>query len=174
MPQTDTPTFLGVNLDTRLTWKPQIEKMERSGLQKLTLMRKLAGTTWRADSSILTKVYTATVRPAMEYASTAWGTAAKTYKSRLDKVQNMALRVILGAMKTTLVHYMEKTANVEPLERRRSLKILIQGEKLRRLPSHPLHTNLAQPTKNRLKRQSLNHQYKELSRTHQDIVDVPT
>ena len=138
-------------------------------------MRKLAGTTWGADSSILTKVYTATVRPTMEYASTTWGTAAKTNKSRLDKVQNTALRVILGAMKTTPVHDMEKKnpANVEPLERRRSLKILIQGEKLRRLPSHPLHTNLAQPTKNRLKRQSLNHQYKELSRTHQDIVDVP-
>ena len=76
-------------------------------------------------------------------------------------------------MKTTPVHDIEKTANVEPLERRRSLKILIQREKLRRLPSHPLHTNLAQPTKNHLKRQSLNHQYKELSRTHQDIVDVP-
>ena len=121
--------------------------MERSGLQKLALMRKLAETTWGADSSILTKVYTATVRPTMEYASTTWGMAAKTNKSRLDKVQNMALRVILGAMKTTLVHDIEKTANVEPLERRRSLKILIQGEKLRRLPSYPLHTNLAQPTK---------------------------
>ena len=67
----------------------------------------------------------------------------------------------------------KKTAKVEPLERRRSPKILIQGEKLGRLPSHPLHTNLAQPTKNRLKLQSLNHQYKELSRTHQDTVDVP-
>ena len=89
----------------------------------------------------------------MEYASTTWGTVAKTNKSRLEKFQNMALRVILGAMKTTPVHGMEKTASVEPLERRRSLKILIQGEKLRRLPSHPLHTNLAQPTKNRLKRQ---------------------
>ena len=146
--------------------------MERSSLQKLALMRKLAGTSWGADSSILTKVYTATVRPTIEYASTTWGTAAKTNKSRLDKIQNMALRVILGAMKTSPVHDMEKTANVEPLQRR-SLKILIQGEKLRRLPSHPLHTNLAQPTKNRLKHQSLNHQYKELSRTHQDIVDVP-
>ena len=173
MPQTDNPIFLGVKLDTRLTRKPQIQKMERSSLQKLALMRKLAGTSWGADSSILTKVYTATVRPTMEYASTTWGTAAKTNKSRLDKILNMALRVILGAMKTTPVHDMEKTANVEPLERRRSLKILIQGEKLGRLPSHPLHTNLAQPTKNRLKRQSLNHQYKELSRTHQDIVDVP-
>ena len=108
VPQTNTPTFLGVKLDTRLTWKPQIEKMERSGLQKLAPMRKLTGTTWGADSPILTKVYRATVRPTMEYASTMWGTAAKTNKSRLDKVQNMALRVTLGAMKTTPVHYMGK------------------------------------------------------------------
>ena len=92
MSQTDTPTFLGVKLDTRLTWKPQIEKMERSSLQKLALMRKLEGTTWgAADSSILTKVYTVTVRPTIEYASTTWEMAAKTNKSRLDKVQNMAL-----------------------------------------------------------------------------------
>ena len=49
VPQTDNPTFLGVKLDTRLTWKPQIEK-ERSSLQKLALMRKLAGTSWGADS----------------------------------------------------------------------------------------------------------------------------
>ena len=38
----------------------QTEKTERSSLQKLALMRKLAGTTWDADSSILTKVYAAT------------------------------------------------------------------------------------------------------------------
>ena len=118
-------------------------------------------------------VYTATVRPTKEYASTTWGTAARTNKSRLDKGQNMALRVIHGTMKSTHVHDMKKKkANIEPLERRRSLKILIQGEKLRRLPSNSLHTNLAQPTKNRPKHQSLDHQYKELSRKHQDIVDA--
>ena len=131
VPQTDTPTFPGVKLDTRLTWKPQTEKTARSSLQKIALMRKLAGTTWDADSWILTKVYTATVRPTMEYASTTRGTAEITNKNRLDKVQNMDLRVILGAMKSTPVHVMEKKppANVDPLERRRSLKILIQGEK---------------------------------------------
>ena len=112
VPQTDAPTFLGVKLDTRLTWKPQIEKMERSSLQKLALMRKLAGTTLGADSSILIKVYTATVWPAMKYASTTWGTAVKTNKSRLDKVQNMALQVIRLVMKTTPVHDMEKTTKV--------------------------------------------------------------
>ena len=34
--------------------------------------------------------------------------AVKTNKSMLDKVQNMALRVILGAVKATLVHDMKK------------------------------------------------------------------
>ena len=34
----------------------------------------------------------------MEYASITWGTAAKINKNRVDKVQNTALRVILGAM----------------------------------------------------------------------------
>ena len=110
VPQTDTPTFLAVKLDTRRTWKLQIEKMERSSLQILALMRKLAGTSWGADSSILTKVYTATVRPTMEYASTTWGTAAKTNRNRLDKIQNMALQVILGDMKTIPVHDLEKNS----------------------------------------------------------------
>lgn len=170
LPQTDTPTFLGVKLDTRLTWRPQIEEMERRGIRKLALLKKLAGTTWGADSKLLTRVYTGAVRPTMEYASTSWGTASKTNKSRLDKVQNMGLRLILGAMRSTPIQDMEKTANVEPLERRRDLKILMQGEKLRRLPSHHLHHRLEQPTKNRLKRQSLNHQYKALRAQHSDVL----
>ena len=89
---------------------PHIEKIERSSLQKLALMRKFAGITWGADSSILITVYTATVQPTMKHASTEWGTAAKTNKSRLDKVQNIALRVMPGAMKHTPVHDMEKNS----------------------------------------------------------------
>ena len=41
VPQTDTPTFLGVKLGKQYTWKQQIEKMERSSLQKLALTGKL-------------------------------------------------------------------------------------------------------------------------------------
>ena len=66
-----------------------------------------------------------------------------------------------------------KKANIEPLERRRGLKILILGEKLGGLPSHPLHKSLALPTKNRLSHQSLNHKYKEMCRKQEDIVTAP-
>ena len=33
LPQVETPTFLGVKLDTRLSWKPYIEDMEKKGIK---------------------------------------------------------------------------------------------------------------------------------------------
>ena len=46
LPQVDTPTFLGVKLESRLTWKPHLEEMEARGRRRLAIMRKLSGTTW--------------------------------------------------------------------------------------------------------------------------------
>ena len=172
LPQVETPTFLGVKLDSRLTWKPHLEEVEARSIRKLAIMRKLAGTTWGASSSILKNVYTGSVRPILEYASNAWNTAAKSNKDRLDKVQNSGLRTILGAMKSTPISELEKTAEVQPLEDRRQEKILIQGEKLKRLQSHPLHQKLQAPTKNRLKRQSLNHQVKAQQRKNTDLLQA--
>ena len=92
-------------------------------------------------------------------------------RAKLDKVQNIALRAIVGAMKTTPIQEMEKRADLEPLELRRTFKVLTQTEKIRRLPGHQLHKKLASPTKNRLKGQSLNHLARDLRRTHEDILD---
>ena len=64
-------------------------------------------------------IYMGAVRPSLEYGASAWVTAAKTHTNKLDKVQNIGLRTILGAMKTTPIAEMEKTAGVEPLEGRR-------------------------------------------------------
>ena len=113
VPQVEKPTFLGVNLDTRLTWKPHLEAVETKATRKLAIMKKLAGTTWRwggggggeggergGSSKILKQVYTGTVRPVVEYDSTTWDTASKTNKSKLDRMQNMGLRIILGAMRS--------------------------------------------------------------------------
>ena len=171
VPQVDNPTFLGVTLDTRLTWKTHLEAVAARSVRKLGLLKKLAGTTWGADTNILRRVYTGAVRPIMEYATTSWATASNTNKNKLDKVQNVALRAIVGAMKTTPIKEMEKRADLEPLELRRTFKVLTQTEKIRRLPGHPLHKKLAAPTKNRLKRQSLNHLARDLRRTHEDILD---
>ena len=170
LPVVENPTFLGVTFDPRLTWKLHLDAVEGRSIRRLSLMKKLAGTTWGSNLGVLKQLYTGAVRPVMEYASSSWGTAAKTRCANLDKVQNMALRIMLGALRTTPIKEMEKTANVEPLERRRKYKVLVQSEKAKRLPRHPLHDLLGKPTKNRIKRQSLNHHCKSYSRQFSDIL----
>ena len=163
VPHVDNPTFLGVTLDTRLTWKIHLEAVAARSVRNLGLLKKLAGTTWGADTNILRRVYTGTVRLIMEYATTSWATASNANKSKFDKA-------IFGAMKITPIKEMEKRADLEPLELRRTFKVLTQMEKIRRLPGHPSYKKLAVPTKNRLKRQSLNHLVRGLRRTHEDIL----
>ena len=88
-------------------------------------MRKLTGTNWGANASTLKTLYQGAVRPVLEYASSAWSSTAKTNLATLDKVQNQALRIVTGAMKTTPIAAMESTTNVQPLNKRRETKVMI-------------------------------------------------
>ena len=171
IPQQETPTYLGVKLDKKLTWTPYLSSLENKAIKKMAIMRKLSGTKWGANTKVLKQVYTGAVRPHLEYGSTSFGTAAKTNTGKLKKVQNTGLRIITGAMKTTPISAMEETANLQSLEDRRQEKSLRQGEKIKRMPCHPLHKKLAEPTKNRLKRQSPNHLLKLNQREH--INEIP-
>ena len=95
------------------------------------------------------KVYTSSVRPIKEHASTSWGTATSTNKSRLGVIQNLGHGMVLGAMKTTRIREkMEKAVDIEPLDNRRQGKVVQQSEKMRKLPSHPLHVRLREGTLN--------------------------
>ena len=47
-----------------------------------------------------TAVYEGSMRPVLEYSSTAWSTTAKTNQQSLDKIQNQALRIITGAIRS--------------------------------------------------------------------------
>ena len=112
IPQMQTVTFLGAKLDSRLTWKAELDYVRNRAVKRVGILRKLSGTTWGANARILKSVYTSNVRPVTEYASSSWTTASKSNKAKLDKIQNMGLRTILGAMKSTPIHEMQKTANI--------------------------------------------------------------
>ena len=96
VPLDDTPTYLGVRLDKRLTWRPQIQEMEKRGTNRLSLMKQLAGTGWGASGRILRQVFTGNVRPVMEYASAAWATAAPSNtvcKKKIIRVTHIGIGV---------------------------------------------------------------------------------
>ena len=167
----DNPTYLGVTFDKRLTCRQQTKKAEARAKMRLALMKKLAGTTWGADTVTLKRLYTARVRPVLEYGMTAWGTTAKSNFDRVSKVQNQATRIITGAMKSTPIMELEIITGLQSLDDRRDLKLLSQAAKFKRLQDHPMRQRLSQPTKGRLKRESFVHQSRMLERRQEDILD---
>ena len=171
IPEEKNPTYLGVTFDRRLTWKQQTEKVETRAKVRLALMKKLAGTTWGADAQTLKKLYTGRVRPVLEYGVTAWNTAAKSTTDKVNRVQNQALRVITGAMRSTPIQELETITGLESLEARRETKVLVQAAKYKRLPGHPMKNRFSQATKQRLKRESLIHQTRNLERKQMNTLD---
>ena len=132
----------------------------------MALTKKLAGTKWGTNMKILTQVYTATVRPHMEYASNAWSSAARTNLDQLIKTPNAGLRIITGSMKTIPTSEVDRTAGLMSLDERGEEKLLRKIENMKRLPSQPLHSKLEAPTNYRLKTKNPNHLVKVLQQKH--------
>ena len=167
----DNPTYLGVTFDKLLTWKQQTEKAEARAKVRLVFRKKLAGTTWGADTVTLKRLYTGRVRPVLEYGMTAWGTTAKSNFDRVSKIQNQTTRIITGAMKSTPIMELETITGLQSFDDRRDLKLLSQAAKFKRLQDHPMRQRLSQPIKGRLKRESFIHQSRILERRQEDILD---
>ena len=164
--QDDEPTYLGVTYDKKQTWKPHIQKAATKAKRKLAILRKLAGSTWGANERTLRTVYEGSIRPHLEYGSAAWSTTAKSNLQTMDKVQNQALRLITGAMRSTPIQAMEKTTGIQPLQDRRKAKIAIQSERFKCQEKHPMKSKLEGLTRNRLKRESFVHKAKTISRAY--------
>ena len=126
---TDSTTYLGVTFDKRQTWRQHIDGAQAKARRKLELLRKLAGTQWGAAETVLKNVYIGAIRPHLEYGSTTFTSASKSTLYMLDKVQNQALRLITGAMKSTPIKVMEETTAITPLRNRRDMRNLIQVER---------------------------------------------
>ena len=124
---------------------------------RLAHMKKLAGTTWSADTVTQRRLYTGRVRPVLEYDMTAWVTTARSNFDQVNKVQNQATSIITGAMKSTAIVELETITELQSLDDRMDYKLLNQAAKFKRLQDHPTRQRLFQPTKGRLKRESFIH-----------------
>ena len=124
---TDNTTYLGVTFNKRQTWRYHINGAQAKARRKLALHRKLAGTQWGAAETVLKNVNIGAIRPHLEYGSTSFTSASKATLYTLDKVQNQALRLIAGAMKSTPIEVMEETTTLSPLGHRKDMKNLIQA-----------------------------------------------
>lgn len=111
--------FLGVIFDVKLKFINHINYIIKNSMRGINILRSLAGTSWGSDPKILTTLYKSLVRSHFDYSCLAYLSASVTVLKKLDIIQNMALRIISGAMRTTPINSMEVETCIEPLAIRR-------------------------------------------------------
>lgn len=111
--------FLGICLDSKLTFETHINYIIRNASLGLNILRSLAGVHWGSDPKTLSMLYKSIVRSHFDYSALAYMNANITLLRKLDLMQNKALRIITGAMCSTPIHNMECESCIPPLLFRR-------------------------------------------------------
>ena len=111
--------FLGVIFDRKLSFISHIKHLKEKCTKALNLLRVIAHTTWGADQQTLLHLYRALIRSKLDYGCIVYGSARISYLRMLDPVQNHALRLCLGAFRTSPSSSLCILANEPPLHLRR-------------------------------------------------------
>jgi hypothetical protein len=91
-----TVRYLGVTLDTRLTWSAHFKQVGRKTAQRLGVLGPLRN---RSGLSIRNGVllYKQLIRPMMDYACPVWRSVARSHIRRLQVLQSKWLRIATNA-----------------------------------------------------------------------------
>ena len=111
--------YLGVTIDSGLTWKPHIFNRIKKAKKDLMAARKMISTDWGLSPDKMAWIYESIVRPALDYSCQVWtppGPFPGWLKKALDKLQRLALLCITSCIKTTPTKALERLTNITPLE----------------------------------------------------------
>jgi len=111
--------FLGIIFDSKLSFLPHIRHLKDKCVKALNSLRVLAHTSWGADQKTLLHLYRSLIRSKLDYGCVVYGSARPSYLRILDPIQNHALRLCLGAFRTSPCHSLSVEANEPPLNLRR-------------------------------------------------------
>ena len=114
IPVVEKVKFLGIIFDRKLSFLPHLHYLKNKCIKALNLLRVVAHTSWGADQQTILHLYRSLIRSKLDYGSIVYGSARQSYLKMLDPVQNQALRLCLGAFRTSPADSLCVEAN-EPL-----------------------------------------------------------
>ncbi|GIX87871.1 probable RNA-directed DNA polymerase from transposon BS [Caerostris extrusa] len=95
----DFPTNLSITLDPELRFTRHIVHTANKALRKLSILRKLCGTTWGSRPKSIKNSFCSIIRPMLEYAAPIWNPSSQS--SKIDSVQHRASKIIILAVSST-------------------------------------------------------------------------
>lgn len=95
IPWTTTARYLGVTIDSRLTWKQHIREVRNKVQARVSTLYPILNAKSTLHPRVGIKVYQTLIRPIMEYASPVWVYAADTHLKTLVAIERKCLRRVL-------------------------------------------------------------------------------
>ena len=111
--------FLGMIFDSKLNWKAHIEKIKNKTTSGLNLLKTLASSKHKTNSNLQINIYRSLILTRIEYGCQVYSSATKENLNILDVIHNHALRICLGAFRTTPLNSLYVESNINSLEKRR-------------------------------------------------------
>ena len=150
IPLADKTKFLGLTFDKKLNFKDHIEFTRKKCVSPLNLLKVLAHFNWGADRKVLLQLFQSLIRSKIEYGLIVYGAARSSYIKRLEAVINSALRICLGAYRTSPIHSLQVEANEIPLKCRIDQLSLQYATKLVSNQSNPTYEVVFKPNNRQL------------------------
>src|SRR4029077_13628840 len=110
-----------------------------------SLLKVVSHGDWGGDSQTLLKLYRTLVRSKLDYGSIVYGSARKSYLQMLDPIQNLSLRLCLGAFRTSPIESLQVEANEPPLSIRRNRLAVQYAIKIKSNSTHPTYPSIFYP-----------------------------
>ena len=114
----NTTKFLGVTLDSKLSWNEHIDKKCKKAKGLLLQCRRAIGPCWGFKPQTMKWIYTALVRPTITYAAMTWinGLYKQQNLAKLKSVQRLANILITGALPSSPGDPLNMITNMIPID----------------------------------------------------------
>ena len=111
-------TYLGVVLDSWLTWREHVDVKVRKAHNLLWACRRAYSVTWDLRLKVVHWLYVFIIRPSITFTSLVWWSGCQTasVKKKLSRVQRFACLGVTGVMRTTPTNVVEALICLPPPE----------------------------------------------------------
>jgi hypothetical protein len=104
--------YLGVRFDRTLSWKPQFKHIVGEFGNRMDVLRKLCFSNFGLNEKVALTIYKGYIRPVVDYGCPAFITLKPYQFTKLQILQNQALRLCLRAPRDTPLAELHKRANI--------------------------------------------------------------
>ena len=112
------PKYLGITLDTTLTYKNHLDQLSQKVSARNNLLRRLSGQTWGASFNVLQTSAVSLVYAPAEYCAPTW--SHSTHTKKIDVALNSTMRIVSSCLRSTPVDYLPVVSGSAPPDIRRT------------------------------------------------------